>query len=91
VVDFQWNPASPWTFFSVADEAGLGGGGTLQLWRVSDMVYRPEEEVLVELEQYRWGGGGGMAARGRARSRRLAACQLKQCTAAALQWLPLAC
>lgn len=49
----QWNPADPWTFFSVADEAGEGGGGTLQLWRVSDLVYRPEEEVLSELEPYR--------------------------------------
>lgn len=49
----QWNPADPWTFFSVADEAGEGGGGTLQLWRVSDLVYRPEEEVLAELEPYR--------------------------------------
>lgn len=31
VVDFQWNPHDPWTFFSVADEAGEGGGGTLQV------------------------------------------------------------
>lgn len=53
VVDFQWNPHDPWTFFSVADEAGEGGGGTLQLWRVSDMVYRPEDQVLAELEPYR--------------------------------------
>jgi histone-binding protein RBBP4 len=53
VVDFQWNPADPWTFFSVADEAGEGGGGTLQLWRLSDLVYRPEDEVLGELEPYR--------------------------------------
>lgn len=53
MVDFQWNPSDPWTFFSVADEAGEGGGGTLQLWRVSDMVHRPEDEVLAELEQYR--------------------------------------
>lgn len=53
VVDFQWNPADPWTFFSVADEAGEGGGGTLQLWRVSDLIYRTDDEVLAELEQYR--------------------------------------
>lgn len=53
VVDFQWNPHDPWTFFSVADEAGEGGGGTLQLWRVSDLVHRPDEEVLQELEQHR--------------------------------------
>ena len=53
VVDFQWNPADPWTLLSVADEAGEGGGGTLQLWRISDFVYRPDEEVLAELEPYR--------------------------------------
>ena len=30
----------------------------LQLWRISDLIYRPEEEVLAELEQYRCGVGG---------------------------------
>lgn len=25
----------------------------MQLWRVSDMVYRPEDQVLAELEPYR--------------------------------------
>jgi len=53
VVDFQWNPADAWTLLSVADEAGEGGGGTLQLWRVSDLVFRPEDEVVAELEQYK--------------------------------------
>jgi histone-binding protein RBBP4 len=53
VVDFQWNPHDPWTMMSVSDDVGEGGGGTLQLWRLSDLVYRPDEEVLQELEQYR--------------------------------------
>lgn len=53
VVDFHWNPHDPWTLLSVADEAGEGGGGTLHLWRISDMVYRPDDEVVAELEQYR--------------------------------------
>ena len=53
VVDFQWNPSDPWTLLSVSDDVSEGGGGTVQLWRVTDLVYRPEEEVLQELEQYR--------------------------------------
>ncbi len=45
VVDLHWNPHDPWTLLSVADEAGEGGGGTLQAWRISDLVYRPADEV----------------------------------------------
>src|SRR5690606_6454408 len=43
VVDFQWNPIDPWTFCTVSDEGGSGvppGGGTLQLWRVADLVWK---------------------------------------------------
>ena len=55
IVDFQWNPHDPWTFMSVSDDVGAGlGGGTLQLWRVNDFLYRPEHEVLQELEEHRW-------------------------------------
>ena len=54
VVDFHWNPAEPFTLMSVADESSLEkGGGTLQLWRISDLITRPEEEVLAELEPHR--------------------------------------
>ncbi len=54
VVDFHWNPAEPFTLMSVADDSALDkGGGTLQLWRISDLVTRPEEEVLAELEPHR--------------------------------------
>ena len=54
MVDFHWNPAEPFTLMSVADESGLEkGGGTLQLWRISDLITRPEEEVLAELEPHR--------------------------------------
>lgn len=45
VVDLHWNPHDPWTLLSVADEAGEGGGGTLHAWRISDLVYRPADEV----------------------------------------------
>lgn len=53
IVDLQWNPIDPWTVMSVSDDVGGAGGGTLQLWRISDLIYRPDEEVLAELEQYR--------------------------------------
>lgn len=53
VVDFQWNPHDPWTLMSVSDESQMEGGGTLQLWRISDLIYRPEEEVLAEMEANR--------------------------------------
>jgi hypothetical protein len=36
----------------VSDELG---GGTLQLWRVNDLIYRDEAEVLAELDKHRQG------------------------------------
>eukprot|EP00252_Welwitschia_mirabilis_P025965 TRINITY_DN830_c0_g2_i1.p1 TRINITY_DN830_c0_g2~~TRINITY_DN830_c0_g2_i1.p1 ORF type:complete len:452 (+),score=103.36 TRINITY_DN830_c0_g2_i1:239-1594(+) len=54
VVDFHWNSYDPWTIVSVSDDGeSTGGGGTLQIWRMSDLIYRPEEEVLEELEKFR--------------------------------------
>ncbi|CAM8899687.1 hypothetical protein QQ045_012439 [Rhodiola kirilowii] len=54
VVDFHWNASDPWTVVSVSDDCGTsGGGGTLQIWRMSDLIYRPEEEVLAELEKFK--------------------------------------
>lgn len=54
VVDFQWNPHDPWTFMSVSDDVSDElGGGTLQLWRVNDLIYRPEADVLAELDKHR--------------------------------------
>ncbi|XWS70009.1 hypothetical protein CRYUN_Cryun03dG0012400 [Craigia yunnanensis] len=54
VVDFHWNAADPWTVVSVSDDCDTtGGGGTLQIWRMSDLIYRPEEEVLAELEKFK--------------------------------------
>lgn len=35
---------------SVSDN---GVGGTLQLWRINDMIWRPEDEVLAEMEEHR--------------------------------------
>ncbi|WOL20403.1 hypothetical protein Cni_G29208 [Canna indica] len=54
VVDFHWNAFDPWTIVSVSDDCGsTGGGGTLQIWRLSDLLHRPEEEVLTELEMFK--------------------------------------
>ncbi|KAM7256987.1 hypothetical protein ACFE04_012728 [Oxalis oulophora] len=54
VVDFHWNTADPWTIVSVSDDCDTtGGGGTLQIWRMSDLIYRPEDEVLEELEKFK--------------------------------------
>ncbi|KAG7669334.1 hypothetical protein Ndes2437B_g05480 [Nannochloris sp. 'desiccata'] len=53
VVDFCWNPLDPWTLLSASVDVASSGGGTLQLWRVSDMIYRSEEEIMNELEPYK--------------------------------------
>lgn len=56
VVDFQWHPSEPWTMLSVSDdnEDDEIGGGSLQMWRINDIIYRDEQEVLAELEAHRW-------------------------------------
>lgn len=52
VVDFHWNAYDPWTVVSVSDDVECSsGGGTLQIWRMSDLIYRPRDEVLSELEE----------------------------------------
>ncbi|XP_059633102.1 WD-40 repeat-containing protein MSI4-like [Cornus florida] len=54
VVDFHWNASDPWTVVSVSDDCDTsGGGGTLQIWRMNDLIYRPEEEVLTELDNFK--------------------------------------
>lgn len=54
VVDFHWNVNDPWTIVSVSDDGEFsGGGGTLQLWRMTDLLYRPKDEVLAELQKFK--------------------------------------
>mmetsp|Transcript_10242 Transcript_10242/g.19377 ORF Transcript_10242/g.19377 Transcript_10242/m.19377 type:complete len:567 (+) Transcript_10242:151-1851(+) len=56
VEDAHWNPAEEWTMMSVSDDSSgsdENGGGTLQLWRINDLIYRPEKDVLQELDAHR--------------------------------------
>lgn len=54
MVDFHWNVLEPWTIVSVSGNCeSNGGGGTLQIWRMSGLIYRPEDEVLAELENFK--------------------------------------
>ncbi|KAF6135256.1 hypothetical protein GIB67_028044, partial [Kingdonia uniflora] len=46
VVDFHWKTSDPWTIISMSEDSeSTGGGGTLQIWRMNDLIYQPEEEV----------------------------------------------
>ncbi|XP_061371103.1 WD-40 repeat-containing protein MSI4-like [Gastrolobium bilobum] len=55
--DFQWNASDPWTIVSVSHDCeDSRGGGTLQMWRMIDLIYRSEEEVLAELDKFRLHG-----------------------------------
>eukprot|EP00741_Cyanophora_paradoxa_P015340 tig00000194_g14808.t1 len=52
IVDFGWNPApsEAWMMASLSDDSSLkDGGGTLQLWRLLDLVTRPGEEAAREM------------------------------------------
>ncbi|KAK9066111.1 hypothetical protein SSX86_015513 [Deinandra increscens subsp. villosa] len=54
VVDFHWNAHDPWTIVSVSDDdESTGGGGTLQIWRMIDLIYRPQQEVITELDEFK--------------------------------------
>ena len=53
MAEFQWSPVEPWTFASVASNVSKKrGGGSLQLWRVLDLVHMPEKEAVGELQKY---------------------------------------
>ena len=51
VADLQWSPAVPWTCCSVSSTSQ--GGGYIQLWRPSELIYRDQKEALAELERVR--------------------------------------
>eukprot|EP00281_Chroomonas_sp_CCMP1168_P031913 CAMPEP_0206242778 /NCGR_PEP_ID=MMETSP0047_2-20121206/17240_1 /ASSEMBLY_ACC=CAM_ASM_000192 /TAXON_ID=195065 /ORGANISM="Chroomonas mesostigmatica_cf, Strain CCMP1168" /LENGTH=430 /DNA_ID=CAMNT_0053667823 /DNA_START=25 /DNA_END=1317 /DNA_ORIENTATION=+ len=52
VQDLQWNPVDPWCIASVSEDASWAqGGGTLQIWRPVDYLYRTDEDCLAELSK----------------------------------------
>lgn len=53
ISDLEWLPCSsdPWCIASLSETFG-SGGSTLQVWRISDIVYRPKEEVAADLRQF---------------------------------------
>ena len=66
VLDMHWSPALPWTLVSCSENEEAGGG-CVQAWRISDLLSRPQAEVLAELEQHRAElerAVGGWASRG---------------------------
>ena len=38
---------------SVSNDTERNGGSTMQMWRVSDLLYRPEEEMREEIQGFR--------------------------------------
>ena len=78
VADFHWHRTEPFTLLSVSDDTErTGGGGTVQAWRVSELVSLPEDDAVALLrphEEYILkgkvaagdkSGGGGDGADGR--------------------------
>lgn len=50
VVDFQWHPTDKFTMVSVSEH---DVGGSLQIWRINDLIYLPADEAIRELEAHR--------------------------------------
>ncbi|XXQ35838.1 WD domain, G-beta repeat [Plasmodiophora brassicae] len=51
VVNFDWNSREPWLMASVSDDAEGLGGGTLQVWKISDLLTAPEGDVRQMLQE----------------------------------------
>lgn len=52
IVDFEWHPSEsdPYCIASLSETEE--GGSTMQMWRISDLIYRPQDEIITELRQY---------------------------------------
>ncbi len=54
VEEFQWNVHSPWTLMSTSTDSISGAsGGTIQVFRINDLIYNAQEDVTRELEDYK--------------------------------------
>lgn len=53
ITDLDWLPSDtdPWCVASLSESVGEGGS-TLQIWRMSDMIYRSKEEVAADIRTY---------------------------------------
>lgn len=51
VVDLEWIPdeSDPWCIASISEMVGDCGGSVLQMWRMSSMIYTPQDTVAHEL------------------------------------------
>lgn len=54
ITDLDWlpSPYDRWCLASISEPFGSSGGSTLQIWRMSDLVYRDKEIVMEELRQH---------------------------------------
>lgn len=52
ITDLDWLPSSTdrWCMASLSES--LNGGSTLQMWRMTDLIYRKKEDVMEELRQH---------------------------------------
>ena len=52
IADLEWLPSEtdPWCMASLSESAA--GGSTLQIWRISDLIYRPHEEVAADMRRH---------------------------------------
>mmetsp|Transcript_6946 Transcript_6946/g.17049 ORF Transcript_6946/g.17049 Transcript_6946/m.17049 type:complete len:496 (+) Transcript_6946:242-1729(+) len=54
IEEFQWNVDSPWTLMSTSTDSVAGAsGGTIQVFRINDLIYNSQEVVMKELEEYK--------------------------------------
>ena len=51
VSDFDWSRTEPWLFMSVSDEGPSvsGGGGSLEVWRISDFLTKAKDPEFVSV------------------------------------------
>lgn len=59
VIDFQWLPdeGDPWCIATISEMiGGEAGGSTLQIWRMSSMIYSPRDAVAAQLRSLQSSG-----------------------------------
>lgn len=49
IADLHWSSDDPFTILSSSIDSGKVGGGSLNVWRMNDVFYTPEEDSLAKL------------------------------------------